>query len=51
MSFKGDKQQNIQMQLDFSDALAGEAREADTGKRLNRPRRQVEPNAPLEPID
>src|SRR5258705_4574901 len=28
MSFKDDKQQNIQMQLDFSSALTGEAREA-----------------------
>ena len=28
MSLKDDKQQNIQMQLDFSSALTGEAREA-----------------------
>ena len=28
MSLKDDKQQNIQKQLDFSDALTGEAREA-----------------------
>ena len=27
MSLKDDKQQNIQMQLDFPDALSGEARE------------------------
>jgi hypothetical protein len=28
MSLKDDKQQNIQMQLDFSNALPGEARDA-----------------------
>ena len=28
MSLKDDKQQNIQMQLDFSNALTGEARDA-----------------------
>src|SRR5499427_6086387 len=28
MSLKGDKQQNVQKQLDFTDALTGEAREA-----------------------
>jgi len=28
MSLKDDKQQNIQMELDFSSALTGEAREA-----------------------
>ena len=28
MNLKDDKQQNIQMQLDFSSALTGEAREA-----------------------
>ena len=28
MSLKDDKQQNIQMQLDFSSELTGEAREA-----------------------
>src|SRR5258707_14149247 len=28
MSFKDDKQQNIQIELDFSSALTGEAREA-----------------------
>ena len=40
MNLKDDKQQNIQMQLDFSSALTGEAREAGReGKRLNRPGR------------
>ena len=29
MSLKDDKQQKIQKQLDFSDALTGEAREAE----------------------
>ena len=38
MSFKDDKQQNIQMELDFFSALTGEAREAGREeKRLNRP--------------
>src|ERR1700704_3617271 len=31
MSFKDDKQQNIQIELDFSSALTGEAREAGRG--------------------
>jgi hypothetical protein len=51
MSLKDDKQQNIQMQLDFSSALTGEARKAGREERLNRPGRQVDPKARLEPID
>jgi hypothetical protein len=31
MNLKDDKQQNIQMQLDFSTALTGEARESGRG--------------------
>ena len=50
MSLKDDKQQNIQMQLDFSCALTGEAEKREE-KRLNRPGRQVDPKARLEPID
>ena len=50
MNLKDGKQQNIQKQLDFSDALTGEA-EKPVGKRLNRPGRQVNPNTQLEPID
>ena len=42
MSLKDDKQQNIQIELDFSSALTGEAREVE-GKRLNRPGRRVGP--------
>ena len=50
MSLKDDKQQNIQMELDFSSALTGEARKRG-GKRLNRPGRRMEPKAQLERID
>ena len=38
MSLKDDKQQNIQMQLDFSSVLTGEAREAETTDRPSRKR-------------
>ena len=36
MSLKDDKQQNIQMELDFSSALTGVQPEAAQGERLNR---------------
>ncbi len=32
MSLKDDKQQNIQIELDFSSALTGEAREGGKGR-------------------
>jgi hypothetical protein len=32
MSFKDDEQQNIQLELDFSSVLTGEAREAGRGE-------------------
>ena len=32
MSLKNDKQQNIQMELDFSSALTGEARRGGKGR-------------------
>ena len=52
MSLKDDKQQNIQIELDFSSALTGEAREAGREeKRLNRPGRRMESKAQLELID
>ena len=50
MNLKDDKQRNIQMQLDFSSALTGEAREGE-GKGLNRPGRRMEPKAQLARID
>ena len=50
MSLKDDKQQNVQIELDFSSARTGEAREAE-GKGLNRPRRRVEPKTQPARID
>ena len=50
MSLKDDKQQNIQMQLDFSFAVTGEPEKREE-KRLNRLGRQVDPKAQLKPID
>src|SRR5438132_11118396 len=44
MNLEIDMQQNIQMELDFSATSAGEAREAE-GKRLNRSRRRMDPEA------
>src|ERR1022692_5205100 len=42
MSLKDDKQQNTQIELDFSSALTGEAREAGR-EGLSRPGRRLEP--------
>jgi hypothetical protein len=58
MSLKDDEsaegtwilQQNIQLELDFSSVLTGEAREAGR-KALNRPRRRMRPKTQPAPID
>ena len=52
MSLKDDKQRNIQIELDFSSALTGEAREAGReGKGLSRPGRRVDPKTQPARID
>ena len=50
MSLKDDRQQNIQIELDFSSAPTGEAREAGR-KGLKRPGRQVGPKTQPARID
>ena len=50
MNLKDDEQQNIQLELDFSSVLTGEAREAE-GKSLNRPGRRMGPKTQPAPID
>jgi hypothetical protein len=44
MSLTDDKQQNIQIEMDFSSMLTGET-ERRGGKRLNYPRRRMDANA------
>ena len=50
MSLKDDKQQNIQMELDFSSALTGEAREVGR-EGTNRPGRLMGPKTQPARID
>ena len=50
MSLKDDKQQNIQIELDFSSALTGEAGRWE-GKGLKRPGRRMEPKTQPARID
>ena len=50
MSLKDDKQQNIQMELDFSSAPTGEARRRE-GKGLNRPGRRMGPKTQPARVD
>ena len=50
MSLKDDKQQNIQMKLDFSSALTGAARGA-AGEETESLVARVDPKAQLEAID
>ena len=51
MNLKDDKQQNIQLELDFFYAQTGEARPAGRGRRLKRPGRRMEPKTQLARID